>query len=421
MTTAGNAKATWLTWRTMLPADRAYLALPSSRRPLIVAEQDRGVLAYVRDSLLARPPRSWTLGWTYAVAREALRMNAVWSLAPRARPSLDGNLWLDRPGLTKTLSSGYRILLLNHNRDASTRFVLLLFAPGDCSPTVAVKFADAQGADRLHDENEHLRSLAGVLPKSLRATVPSVLYDEQGSQPILATTAQPGTSMFVAMNRRNHMRSPVAVRADFAAAATWLCELQSVTTGPAADLDVDVDTFAAAQRHLADAPTMLSAVLDDLLALQHRLRRFAVPRTVVHGDYWPGNLLVDRGTITGVIDWERAELAGSPVRDLARLAVGYSTYLDRHTRPLRTVAGHRGLVACAPGGGVTYAMDGVGWYPALVRRFLTDGLERLGLPSSLGPDVMRAEVAAIAAEATDLAFACEQWGIFRQACAEAPR
>jgi hypothetical protein len=418
MTTTRTATAPRLMWQTMLPTDRTYVAVPSRRMPLIVAERDRGVLTYVRERLLARPPRSRASGWTYAAARQALRVNAVWALVPGARPAVDGNLWLDQ--LVDTLMRDRRILLLNHNRDPEARFVMLLFTAGECSPSVAVKVADVTVASRLRDEEDLLRCVADLAPTSLRPTIPAVLHLEHRAQPILATTAQRGTSMLVAMNRGIHTRSRAAVQTDFAAASFWLAVLQSKPTGPAAQLDIQTDTIEAACRQLADSPVLLSDVVDGLLALQRRLRRGAVAQTVVHGDYWPGNLLLDRRTLSGVIDWERAEPAGSPVRDLARLAVAYSTYLDRHTRPGRRVAGHRDLLAGAPGGGVTYAMDGTGWYPALVRRYLTEGLKRLDLPPAFGRDVMLAEVAAIAAEATDSSFARGQWRVFRQGCAGAP-
>ena len=41
-----------------------------------------------------------------------------------------------------------------------------------------------------------------------------------------------------------------------------------------------------------------------------------VHRTLVHGDYWPGNLLWQRGRLTGVVDWEEPRL-GDPSRDVA--------------------------------------------------------------------------------------------------------
>ena len=39
-------------------------------------------------------------------------------------------------------------------------------------------------------------------------------------------------------------------------------------------------------------------------------------RALVHGDYWPGNLLWLRGRLVGIVDWEQPRL-GDPTRDVA--------------------------------------------------------------------------------------------------------
>jgi len=39
-------------------------------------------------------------------------------------------------------------------------------------------------------------------------------------------------------------------------------------------------------------------------------------RTLLHGDYWPGNVLFRRGTLAGIVDWEQARI-GDPTRDVA--------------------------------------------------------------------------------------------------------
>jgi hypothetical protein len=118
--------------------------------------------------------------------------------------------------------------------------------------------------------------------------------------------------------------------------------------------------------------------------------------------------------VLGVIDWEHASLADSPVRDLARFATSYSLYLDRHTRPGRRVPGHRGLRAGGWGAGVEYAIDGAGWYPDLVRSFVTTGLQRLGVPPSCWRDVLLADVAASAATADHDEFARSHLLLFRR-------
>ena len=74
------------------------------------------------------------------------------------------------------------------------------------------------------------------------------------------------------------------------------------------------------------------------------------PLSVVHGDFWCGNVLRTGRRVTGVVDWEHAVVGGDPVRDLARFVVSYLLYLDRHTRPGRAVRGHPGLTRGRLGG-----------------------------------------------------------------------
>ena len=47
-----------------------------------------------------------------------------------------------------------------------------------------------------------------------------------------------------------------------------------------------------------------------------RVSQLPERRALVHGDYWPGNLLWRRGRLIGVIDWEQPRL-GDPTKDVA--------------------------------------------------------------------------------------------------------
>ena len=49
-------------------------------------------------------------------------------------------------------------------------------------------------------------------------------------------------------------------------------------------------------------------------ASQHSLSTASL--VLVHGDYWPGNLLWLRGRLVGVVDWEQPRL-GDPAKDVA--------------------------------------------------------------------------------------------------------
>ena len=405
-------------WRALLPAGRRFVALPSRERPIVVAATDPHVLRYVRTALLAPPPRSPLPGWVFAAAREALRVPWAWRLAPHLATSTPPAC-ADRSRLTDLVAAhGSRLLVLRHSRDPDARTLLLLFDPGEPWPSRSVKLPDGpEAAPRVLAEAERLR-LVGTLPLGpVRVTVPDLVdvLDHAGL-PALVATALPGTPMLVEYRRPGHTARPAPVRADLAAVQAWLASFQSATSQGAAPLDLAPGLVDAFERGPVSALAGGAQRLDRLVALRGRLRRHHAARTAVHGDLWPGNLLVHRGGISGVVDWERSQLAGSPTRDLARFALSYSHYLGRQTRPGTRVKGHRGLVGGDPAITVAYALDGSGWYPDLVRAYLAQGLARLGLPTACGRDAALAEVATLAAEATDEGFALRQLHVFDRLC-----
>ena len=140
----------------------------------------------------------------------------------------------------------------------------------------------------------------------------------------------------------------------------------------------------------------------------------------MHGDLWCGNVLVGDGAVTGVVDWEEAELRGEPLWCLARFALTYALYLDRHTRPGALVAGHPGLRATTWGCGIDYLLDGDGWICDLLRAFLRLGMRRLGVPGDLWRDAVVAGVAEVAARADDDGFAREHVRVLARMAPTAP-
>jgi aminoglycoside phosphotransferase (APT) family kinase protein len=85
----------------------------------------------------------------------------------------------------------------------------------------------------------------------------------------------------------------------------------------------------SAARQIAFRPEVLDASLDEaeLRATVSQLWPFSqLNRSVLlHGDYWPGNLLFEAGKLASVLDWEEAEL-GDPLADvaLARLDLSWA-------------------------------------------------------------------------------------------------
>jgi hypothetical protein len=85
---------------------------------------------------------------------------------------------------------------------------------------------------------------------------------------------------------------------------------------------------------LRGAAALLSAHADALETMARRLgpRLAGLPAIMRHGDLWTGNLLVDRGALAGIVDWDAAHRAGVPGADLVQL-VG-TDWRRRHRRPL---------------------------------------------------------------------------------------
>ncbi len=73
-------------------------------------------------------------------------------------------------------------------------------------------------------------------------------------------------------------------------------------------------------RRLREHPAILDDALSEGRIREALARVWPLPRrnpiALLHGDYWPGNLLWHEGSLAAVIDWEDAAL-GDPLADLA--------------------------------------------------------------------------------------------------------
>lgn len=298
-------------------------------------------------------------------------------------------------------------VVLATSKDPNAKLSVLLFPPRGDRPRYVAKVPSTDGAVlRIDAEAAALRRLRRSELGMIRPTVPGVVaVVTHRDRPVLVTTALSGRTMLSRYHSRGHTRRPPRVIADFAAAGAWLDQLWKLTRHGWTDLAGMLEGLVGALgRRFSDDPEVTTD-LAHLGQLAGRLAGSSTPCTVVHGDFWPGNLLVDGGMITGVVDWEAARFAANPVHDLTRFALAYSLYLDRHTKPGQTVAGHPDLRAGVWGAGIVYALDGDGWYPRLIRGFLERNLARLGIRPVHWRDVMLAELLVVAAEADDDAFA----------------
>jgi hypothetical protein len=312
---------------------------------------------------------------------------------------------LDRPGTLAVLLAG------SDDPNAKMTVVLLdTYGPAFVIkvPTTARAEAAVRGEAQALDQLAHIP--LGSLAPSIPRRVGSISHEGRIG---LVSTALPGTLMSVGYHGWHHTARRRHVRHDFAAAGAWLSELQSRTAGGSEPVTLISDAVATINRRFAAHPD-LDAARRTLAGPAERLAEHATPRTVVHGDFWFGNLLTKGHRVVGVVDWESCVLSGEPLRDVARFAVSYALYLDRHTRPGRHVRGHWGLRAGSWAPGLSHLLRGEGWFAAITQNYLTLALGRLGLPVHLWRDVVIGGIADVAATADHPEFAERHFGLLAQ-------
>jgi aminoglycoside phosphotransferase (APT) family kinase protein len=318
--------------------------------------------------------------------------------------------------------SGLRAVVLGVSKDPNAKVSVLLVSPVTARAELVVKVATSRAAGlAVERERRTLDAVRARLPEPLRETLPRpVEMVEFDGRPAMVATALPGRPMTVSYLGRRHTANPDRVASDLETAGAWLAAVQRATATAPAPIRLAGDLRAPLRRRYPDEPRH-GVVFEALAELDARLSAATAPRAVVHGDFWFGNVLLHDGRLSGVVDWESAEVSGEPVCDLARFALSYALYLDRRTRRGRAVAGHRGLRADRWGSAVEFALDGTGWFPDLFRTFLEDGLRRLGVAPSLWRDVALAGVADLAARSDDDEFARRHLDLFRRLAARRPK
>ncbi|MGO4598866.1 phosphotransferase family protein [Terrabacter sp. 2RAF25] len=307
-----------------------------------------------------------------------------------------------------------RLLVVGLSRDDHPKATVLVFRPTDALPALALKVAMVPGAvPAVLAEAAALTAAAQLGPDLVGGTVPRVLDCRHApDSAVLVTSVVPGVPMAVDYHRWRHTARPTTVRGDLDAAVSWLEQLARVpvpdraTSAPTDRVPTDPAAVAAlvAARWPGDAEarTVEATVrgLSRELALPPGL-----PRTMVHGDFWCGNVLRTGGRVTGVVDWEHAQVAGDALRDVTRFVLAYLLYLDRHTDPGRPVSGHPGLVAGPWGEPVRFAASGAGWLSELVQAVVAGHLRRTGRDPGRWREALGIAAAEVAAVADEPAFA----------------
>jgi hypothetical protein len=281
----------------------------------------------------------------------------------------------------------------------AAKATLLLFG-ADGRPCLVAKLARCPETEPvLVAEHAALRDVWSTRPPSIMAELPRpVALERVAGRLVLLSTAVPGTPLRTHYYSPGHVRHPERVAADMTVAGSWLARFQeetrsgTVTLGPETFDEWIRPTF---DRYRAEVgwSGWEAGLLDHLSDLCAQLSGARVPVVAVHGDYAPGNILLDSERVSGVVDWELGRGAGLPFSDLFKFAASYGSYLDRACPPVRGVlAGHPGWSQARDrwgftpewtnGTGILYAFFGSGWFPELVRSYLNEHLRRLVVPAA---------------------------------------
>ncbi|HUS16382.1 MAG TPA: aminoglycoside phosphotransferase family protein, partial [Chloroflexia bacterium] len=129
-----------------------------------------------------------------------------------------------------------------------------------------------------------------------RAAIPARLDPATRDALLTAAAAAIGTL---------HTRTAAAVQVDAVRLARWVDAPLQVLGGVVARLPAGRVYRAALRRLRAELHATLAG------------RTLATSR--IHGDFWPGNLLVAGRQVTGIVDWERAGADELPLHDLLHL------------------------------------------------------------------------------------------------------
>jgi aminoglycoside phosphotransferase (APT) family kinase protein len=336
-------------------------------------------------------------------------------VATELSPELFGEAASERRPLWEYVrASGLRSLVVCASKNPNAKIIVLLVSAADGRPALAVKVPTTDAAARAVEAEARVLLELHALGPGLSQTIPRVVdVVEFDGRAGMVMTAVEGLPMKTSYLRWRHTARSATVAADFAAIEGWVSQFQRQTAGQIRPLDMDAGVKARLATRFSDNEG-LSDDLDRLSQIYATLRRSAVPRTAVHGDLWVGNVLLSGGGVSGVVDWESGASSGEPVRDLVRFALMYALFLDRRTRSGRRVPGHRVLRAGDWGAGVTYAFYGSGWFPELFRRFLRDGLARLGASPEGWRDAALAGIAEVAAFSDHDGFARLHLELFRR-------
>jgi aminoglycoside phosphotransferase (APT) family kinase protein len=279
------------------------------------------------NALIQRVIRRVRKPWTRHIARKELeRQNAFADLLLR-QLAREGQLGLDAESLHITLTVLTR----------SDVFVALIGAPGQADPRLVLKLPLTLDAERSTTDHRQVVATLHKQPElqAFCAFVPRpVAWGDLENRPYYLETALPGVGAADLVRRQTE---PASMMQDAARLIRQLHlgTVQRRKVDEALFMRLAGDDLASLHQLIGGWPE--SALLrrkveqlEELLRIQIAGRE--LPFSWTHGDFWPGNLLVQpsSGAIGGIVDWDRASADQIPLHDLLHL-LAYTRKLQQRS------------------------------------------------------------------------------------------
>jgi aminoglycoside phosphotransferase/SAM-dependent methyltransferase len=388
-----------------------YVALPGPRRPAVLVEarapqaeryflrhvafpyrapgrrDARARLAQTRNRMaLAAPPRlalGAVSGRIAIVPGEAAPPSILEELGSFLRSS-----WRSL-GLPGVAPLRFSTLIVGHRKTPSAVVsAILLSGP---VPLVAKMPRYGGSSEALRREAANLEALP---PSGLiRDTVPRSLgLHVIGDAEVLVQTGVRGRHLIAETGARR--LGPRMLRSQFDLMFAWSRELQEAT-GRWVALDDDLIgstlvPLAEAGVSALDGDESVARLLDQAIDRARALRGTPIRLAVAHGDFWAGNVLVEDGRISGVVDWERAGFDELPIWDPVKAVMDAAYHLDRYRSPRRRgpaslptwgdLGPWRDIADPRRGIGFREVVAGGSWLSNVAREALTEAFIGVGIP-----------------------------------------
>jgi Phosphotransferase enzyme family len=328
------------------------VVLPGPRRPAVALDpRDRLAADHFRRHLAFayRPPGRRGPTARIVQVRNRLALLALGSAALRATPGRVALLAGDeaRPSLLEELTGFVRgswrdlelpgrapdrlsPVVIAHRKTALAVVSVVLL--GGEVPVVAKLPRYGRSSAAIRRESSNLDAVAGSTLGPIRETVPRPLgLHEIGGVEVHLQTGVTGRLLAAESARRLR---PAALRRQLQLMFTWAARLQrasgrwAVVDGEL--IDERLVPLAEAAIRALDDDRRVRTLLERAIEHARALSRTPIRLGVAHGDLWAGNVLVEDGWISGIVDWERAALDELPIWDPVKAVLDTAYHLDRY-------------------------------------------------------------------------------------------